>query len=186
MDGVLSQEEINALLNNNDAADSSDEILTESEKDAIGEIANISMGTAATTLFSLVNRRVEISTPVVSFSNWDKIDFGEKLQLYIDKDGNTGQQYYTEEVGYIDILAKDHKGDMVVIELKKGRKDDEVIGQILRYIGWVRKNLAQKGQKVRGLVIVGERDQKLDYALAEMDDKISAKVYKVSFKLHNY
>lgn len=43
MDGVLSQEEINALLNNNDAADSSDEILTESEKDAIGEIANISM-----------------------------------------------------------------------------------------------------------------------------------------------
>ena len=60
MDGVLSQEEINALLNNNDAADSSDEILTESEKDAIGEIANISMGTAATTLFSLVNRRVEI------------------------------------------------------------------------------------------------------------------------------
>lgn len=54
MDGVLSQEEINALLNNNDAADSSDEILTESEKDAIGEIANISMGTAATTLFSLV------------------------------------------------------------------------------------------------------------------------------------
>ena len=35
MDGVLSQEEINALLNNNDAADSSDEILTESEKDAI-------------------------------------------------------------------------------------------------------------------------------------------------------
>ena len=48
MDGVLSQEEINALLNNNDAADSSDEILTESEKDAIGEIANISMGTAAT------------------------------------------------------------------------------------------------------------------------------------------
>ena len=49
MDGVLSQEEINALLNNNDAADSSDEILTESEKDAIGEIANISMGTAAAT-----------------------------------------------------------------------------------------------------------------------------------------
>lgn len=64
MDGVLSQEEINALLNNNDAADSSDEILTESEKDAIGEIANISMGTAGFAV-SLVNRRVEISTPVV-------------------------------------------------------------------------------------------------------------------------
>lgn len=43
MDGVLSQEEINALLNNNDAADSSDEILTESEKDAIGERLPISV-----------------------------------------------------------------------------------------------------------------------------------------------
>jgi flagellar motor switch protein FliN/FliY len=70
MDGVLSQEEINALLNN--PADDADS-LSDSEKDAIGEIANISMGTAATTLFSLVNRRVEISTPVVSLTTWDEI-----------------------------------------------------------------------------------------------------------------
>ena len=47
--------------------------LTEQEKDAIGEISNISMGTAATTLFSLVNRKVEISTPVVAFANWSDI-----------------------------------------------------------------------------------------------------------------
>lgn len=74
MDGVLSQEEINALLNNpaGGVQNSADE-LTESERDAIGEIANISMGTAATTLFSLVNRRVEISTPVVSMTTWDEI-----------------------------------------------------------------------------------------------------------------
>ena len=67
MDGVLSQEEINALLNDDsgsDSSDTNDRLLTDEEKDAIGEIANISMGTAATTLFSLVNRRVEISTPV--------------------------------------------------------------------------------------------------------------------------
>ncbi len=74
MDGVLSQEEINALLNNpgNSSIDEGAG-LTDSEKDAIGEIANISMGTAATTLFSLVNRRVEISTPVVSMTTWDEI-----------------------------------------------------------------------------------------------------------------
>ena len=75
MDGVMSQEEINALLNGSE--DSSEqpkeEVLTEKEKDTIGEIANISMGTAATTLFSLVNRKVEISTPVVSFANWSDI-----------------------------------------------------------------------------------------------------------------
>ena len=66
---VLSQEEINALLNEPDgAAGNGGDSLSDTEKDAIGEIANISMGTAATTLFSLVNRKVEISTPVVSVS----------------------------------------------------------------------------------------------------------------------
>ena len=77
MDGMLSQEEINALLNamNNDDADTGTETetLTEEEKDAIGEISNISMGTAATTLFSLVNQRVVITTPVVEYATWDDI-----------------------------------------------------------------------------------------------------------------
>lgn len=73
MDGVLSQEEINALLNNPNSDASSEGKLTEVEKDAIGEISNISMGTAATTLFSLVNRKVEISTPVVSYATWDDL-----------------------------------------------------------------------------------------------------------------
>ena len=74
MDGVLSQEEINALLNDpGQSAGTSDEYLTDDEKDAIGEIANFSMGTAATTLFSLVNRKVEISTPVVSSCTWNEI-----------------------------------------------------------------------------------------------------------------
>ncbi len=76
MDGVLSQEEINALLNNPGAAmadTGTDETLSDEEKDAIGEVANISMGTAATTLFSLVNRKVEISTPVVSMAAWEDI-----------------------------------------------------------------------------------------------------------------
>ena len=58
--------------------------MTEQEKDAIGEISNISMGTAATTLFSLVNRKVEISTPVVAFANWSDIcDAYEKPCVFI-------------------------------------------------------------------------------------------------------
>ncbi len=74
MDGMLSQEEINALLNEptGSGADS-EEQLSDTEKDAIGEVANISMGTAATTLFSLVNRKVDITTPVVSFATWDDV-----------------------------------------------------------------------------------------------------------------
>ena len=85
MDGMLSQEEINALLNGgaeeaasegeSEAAmgDDVNDQLTDVEKDAVGEISNISMGTAATTLYSLVNRKVTISTPVVSLVKWDNI-----------------------------------------------------------------------------------------------------------------
>lgn len=79
MEGMLSQEEINALLNGGvDNADSGsggsvEDMLTDEEKDAVGEIANISMGTAATTLYSLVNQRVTITTPTVSCTNWDAV-----------------------------------------------------------------------------------------------------------------
>ena len=62
MDGMLSQDEINALLsgaNLDDGADAAasttDETLTDEQKDAIGEVSNISMGTAATTLSTLLN-----------------------------------------------------------------------------------------------------------------------------------
>ncbi|MDE7313742.1 MAG: flagellar motor switch phosphatase FliY [Eubacterium sp.] len=81
MDGVLSQEEITALLQNGgdapaaapEASASSGVQVTAEERDTIGEIANISMGTAATTLFSLVNHKVDISTPVVDMATWDDI-----------------------------------------------------------------------------------------------------------------
>ncbi len=77
MDGVLSQEEISALLSDDTGTGTVNEeehdALTPDEIDAIGEISNISMGTAATTLFSLVNRKVEISTPVVAYATWDDI-----------------------------------------------------------------------------------------------------------------
>lgn len=73
MDGMLSQEEINALLNDSGDSGIEEQPLSDVEKDAIGEVANISMGTAATTLFSLINRKVDISTPVVSFATWEDI-----------------------------------------------------------------------------------------------------------------
>lgn len=97
MDGMLSQEEINALLNgmntdtdsatdtsadtitsekvNNGNSDNSanEEFLTDIEKDTVGEISNISMGTAATTLSSLVNQKVNISIPVVTYATWDDL-----------------------------------------------------------------------------------------------------------------
>lgn len=75
-DAALSQEEIDALMANTAqdvSENSTNGMLTNEEIDTIGEISNISMGSAATALFSLVNKKVDISTPVVSISNWDKI-----------------------------------------------------------------------------------------------------------------
>ena len=89
MDGMLSQEEINALLGNVDADSTSEEAasdavqtssdiskaekLTPEESDALGEISNISMGTAATTLSILVNNRVDITTPTVSYTTLEEL-----------------------------------------------------------------------------------------------------------------
>lgn len=83
MDGMLSQEEINALFSGMDIEEepateaagtgASQALLTEEEKDAIGEISNISLGSSATSLFALVNQRVNISTPTVSVCRWDEL-----------------------------------------------------------------------------------------------------------------
>ena len=68
-DAVVSQEEIDALLGGDAGGGGSSDNLTDNEKDAIGEISNISMGTAATTLSTLVNNKVVITTPTVSISD---------------------------------------------------------------------------------------------------------------------
>lgn len=76
MDGMLSQEEINALLGGvteGASDDTGSSSLSDEEKDAIGEISNICMGTAATTLYSLVNQKVVITTPVVKINNWEDL-----------------------------------------------------------------------------------------------------------------
>ncbi len=80
MDGLLSQEEINALFNSVDDSDddasesaNNSEKLTNEERDAIGEVSNISMGSSATTLAALVNQKVDISTPSVSIMTWDEL-----------------------------------------------------------------------------------------------------------------
>jgi len=114
-------------------------------------------------------------------SNFDTI-FKGTLKIYEDAAGADGQQYPTD-IGPIDILALEPRSDsFVVIELKKGRPSDQVIGQILRYMGWVKKNLCKDAQAVKGLVICRDPDPKLSYAL-EMTSNIDVRYYSVSFKL---
>jgi restriction system protein len=114
-------------------------------------------------------------------SNFQSIFKGE-LKIFEDAEANDGQQYATD-IGPIDILALEPRSNsFVVIELKKGRPSDQVVGQILRYMGWVKKNLCTEGQGVKGLVICREPDAKLSYAL-EMTRNIDIRYYNVTFKL---
>ena len=70
----------------------------------------------------------------------------------------------------------------MVVELKKGRATDVVVGQILRYMGFVQEELAENGQLVRGVVIALEDHVKLKRALA-MVPAVEFYRYQVSFKL---
>ena len=125
MDGVLSQEEINALLNDPGSSSASSESeLTDVEKDEIGEIANICMGTAATTLFSLVNRKVEISTPVVSYSSWKNISSEyERPCVFI-------RIAYTEGLDGNNILILKENDVKIITDLMMGGDGTNIDGEL--------------------------------------------------------
>lgn len=91
------------------------------------------------------------------------------LEVYAGPEDEDGVEYDTGEVGRIDILAVAKQGDLVVIELKVGRGQDAVVGQVLRYIGWVRKHLAGS-RKVRGIVVAHEISDSLRYAIGMVPD----------------
>ena len=146
MDGMLSQDEINALLQGMDLSDTADgsdtaapapesstadnndngyvtdtkptigdgEVLTDVEKDAIGEVANISMGSSATTLYSLVNRKVNITTPVVTLATWNTLlDSYEKPCVFI-------QIKYTQGLDGTNILVLKEHDVKVITDLMMG------------------------------------------------------------------
>ena len=114
-------------------------------------------------------------------ANFERISFGMDLELYQDEE-SSGRQYPTA-IGNIDLLARHKKTkEFVVIELKKGRSSDAVVGQILRYMGWVKENLATDQETVRGIIIVKEKDEKIEYAI-KMIPNISLFIYNVSFEL---
>lgn len=132
MDGMLSQEEINALLGGmgeDGGSDSSDTqaetggvLLSNEEKDAIGEISNISMGTAATTLSTLLNQKVLITTPSVSISSWDDIS-----QSY-DRPCVFIQISYIEGLDGNNILILREKDVKIITDLMMGGNGEDVDG----------------------------------------------------------
>ncbi|SHN63246.1 flagellar motor switch protein FliN/FliY [Butyrivibrio hungatei DSM 14810] len=156
MDGMLSQDEINALLAGMDTSAGGDapadapadgggdaapaeaavstppvgggaideSLLTDSEKDAIGEVANISMGSSATTLYSLVNQKVNITTPQVELANWENvINNYERPCVFI-------QIKYTVGLDGTNILILKEHDVMVITDLMMGGDGTNTDGEI--------------------------------------------------------
>ena len=153
---MLSQDEINALLQGMDLSDTADsgaspetpqdsssaentdnayvkdvaptvgdeEELTDVEKDAIGEVANISMGSSATTLYSLVNRKVNITTPVVTLATWKTLlDSYEKPCVFI-------QIKYTKGLDGTNILVLKEHDVKVITDLMMGGDGTNTEGEL--------------------------------------------------------
>jgi len=101
------------------------------------------------------------------------------LRLYQEGD-ISGRQLYTGVVGRIDMLCIDQNDDFVIVELKAGRVDDRVCGQVLRYMGWVQENLAGN-REVRGIIVANEFTESLKYAAIAMPH-VALKKYEVRFE----
>ena len=133
MDGMLSQEEINALLagaNADGLANANtdgEETLTDEQKDAIGEISNISMGTAATTLSTLLNQTVNITTPKVTYMNWQELaDSYDKPCVFL-------QISYTSGLEGNNVLVLKERDVKIITDLMMGgpgNVSDEPIGEL--------------------------------------------------------
>ena len=133
MDGMLSQDEINALLNGggDSASDDSsadtasagdtsvidEELISDIEKDAIGEVANISMGSSATTLFSLVNLKVDITTPVVTMANIHVVTDYMQQEEFLNGEGEV-RSITLSELGYTSSEGEELQAAAIVYAYK--------------------------------------------------------------------
>jgi restriction system protein len=114
--------------------------------------------------------------------NWAQTPLGEEYMIY-ENDGEQAGQQYPTSTGPIDILAisKDKK-TLLVVELKKGLASDKVVGQVLRYMGCVKHDLAEEDQKVKGVIIASDDDINIRRALYATQN-VDFFRYRVQFNL---
>src|SRR6266849_6561720 len=115
-------------------------------------------GTSPESLMSASEFALEAHLEDFIDKNWESIDFGARLDRY-QSDEQSGRQFPAGPWSIDFLCTEKGTGAFVVVELKKGKSSDAAVGQVLRYMSWVRKNLAREGQKVRGVIISREVDE---------------------------
>jgi endonuclease len=114
--------------------------------------------------------------------HWSAVDWGRRLALWQGPDGTRGHQLSTP-IGRLDLLCVDSSTNaLVVVGLRRGRSADQVIGQVARYMGWVRAHLAADSQPVAGIVVAHQCDDRLRYAAAAVPG-LTVLTYQVNFEL---
>jgi len=108
----------------------------------------------------------EIEIQIYLYDNWNKIPFTKKWDIFKGDGSQNYGQYSTDNCGTIDLLAKGKNGnDWIVVELKRDKGNDKTLGQLLRYMGWVKTNLSNEKDVVYGLIIASSIDEQLELAL---------------------
>ena len=115
--------------------------------------------------------------------NWEWTPLGQEWVVFSTPDDPEAGNQYPTDVGRIDILAV-HKTQprFLVIELKRNQSTDQTIGQTLRYVGWVKKHLAQNGQSVEALIIAHQIEKEALYAISTVPN-VKMMTYEVEFRL---
>ena len=125
-----------------------------------------------------------LESPLEDFlvANWEHTPLAASFDLYAVDGVMVGQQFPTD-TGPIDLLARSKDGSvLLVVELKRGRASDTVVGQTQRYMGFVQSELAEEGQQVRGAIIALEDSQRIRRALT-VAPNIDFYRYRVNFDL---
>lgn len=130
----------------------------------------------------LANFALESHLEDFLIQNWPHTELGARYDIY-EEDGELVGQQYPSDTGPMDILAisKDRR-ELLVVELKKGRASDVVVGQVQRYMGYVKAELAEPNQAVKGVIIAHEADLRIRRSL-EVAQNIEFYQYEVSFRL---
>ncbi len=117
------------------------------------------------------------------FDNWGRLELAGEWEIYTrDGEPEAGYEFRTP-IGRIDLLARHRREPRwLVIELKRNKSSDAVVGQVLRYMGWVQAHLAEAQEVVEGMIVATEGDPQLHYALS-MIPVVSFKSYEVEFRL---
>ena len=115
--------------------------------------------------------------------NWAKTELGKHYDIYCDDEGNQIGRQYLSDTGPLDILAVSKDGaELLVVELKRGKASDSVVGQIQRYMGYIKDQVAEPNQTVRGVIIALEDDLRIRRALS-VAANIEFYRYQVKFTL---